>query len=208
VISVELVEGEGEIAMRGRVDWSTPTRFGVLLGPLAPRETFAIIRMAHRFQRRRVMNAEPRSEPLGTEPAIESKVRAIRDAEHLTDDAKSVETLWVVLQWLDERRMLDEEGVVVWEEGPSGRVVAEGRRRLVRTTGQYGSAQVPTSREVTATALFVELGATALGVVRQLQADLPHHAPRDVVEGLAALERSLSGSTPAPNESSRVQARR
>lgn len=49
VIWAELVEGEGEIAMRARVDWSTPTRFGVLLGPLGPRESYAIIRAAHRF---------------------------------------------------------------------------------------------------------------------------------------------------------------
>lgn len=50
VICAELVAGEGEVALRGRVDWSTPTRFGVLLGPIGPRETYAIIRAAHRIE--------------------------------------------------------------------------------------------------------------------------------------------------------------
>ncbi|HLZ47073.1 MAG TPA: hypothetical protein VKR80_00305 [Candidatus Limnocylindria bacterium] len=154
------------------------------------------------------MKAEPPREQLGPEPAIATKVRAIRHDEHPTDAEKDVETLWAILHWLDERRMLDEDGIVVWEDGPSGRVVAEGRRRLVRTTGQYGAAQAPASREITAEELFVDLAATTLGVVRQLQEDLPHHAPRDVVEGLAALERSLSGSSLPPNESSRGPAPR
>lgn len=50
VIWAELVPSEGAVAMRGRVNWSTPTRFGVLLGPLGSRETYAIIRAARRFE--------------------------------------------------------------------------------------------------------------------------------------------------------------
>lgn len=49
VIWAELISGEGEVAIRGRVDWSTGTRFGVLLGPLGSRETYAVLRAAHRF---------------------------------------------------------------------------------------------------------------------------------------------------------------
>lgn len=61
----------------------------------------------------------------------------------------------------------------------------------MRTTGHYAQTQVPTSRETTASELFVGHHATPYGIVRQLRADLPHHAPQDVVEGLAALERVL-----------------
>lgn len=50
VIWAELISGEGEVAIRGRVDWSMGTRFGVVLGPLGPRETYAILRAAHRFE--------------------------------------------------------------------------------------------------------------------------------------------------------------
>ncbi len=50
VVWAELISGEGEVAIRGRVDWSTGTRFGVVLGPLGPRETYAILRAAHRFE--------------------------------------------------------------------------------------------------------------------------------------------------------------
>jgi hypothetical protein len=50
VVWAELISGEGEVAMRGRVDWSTQTRFGVALGPLGSRETYAILRAAHRFE--------------------------------------------------------------------------------------------------------------------------------------------------------------
>jgi hypothetical protein len=46
VVWAELVAGEGELAMRGRVQWSTTTRFGVQFGPLGARETHAIVRAA------------------------------------------------------------------------------------------------------------------------------------------------------------------
>jgi hypothetical protein len=51
VIWAELVAGEGEVAIRARVDWSTPTRFGVVLGPLSARESYAVMRAATRAQR-------------------------------------------------------------------------------------------------------------------------------------------------------------
>ncbi len=72
-------------------------------------------------------------------------------------------------------------------------VVAEGRRRLVKTIGQYTAAEAPKSEEITASRLFLEPHATPLSVVRQLRADLPHDAPRDVADGLAALEQLLTG---------------
>ena len=40
----ELVPGEGEVAMRGRVQWATIARFAVQFGPLGARETHAIVR--------------------------------------------------------------------------------------------------------------------------------------------------------------------
>jgi len=48
VVWAELVAGEGELAIRGRVQWSTATRFGVQFGPLGVRETYAILRAAGR----------------------------------------------------------------------------------------------------------------------------------------------------------------
>lgn len=130
--------------------------------------------------------------PLASEPEIASRVREISDAAHLSKDEKNVEILWAILHWLDERRVLDEDGVAIWTDGQSGRVIAEGRRRLVRTTGRYTETEVPSSREIAASELFAQVGATPLGVVRQLQADLPHYATRDVKDGLAALERVLT----------------
>jgi hypothetical protein len=44
VVRAELFEGEGELAMSGRVQWSTATRFGVQFGPLGVKETNAIVR--------------------------------------------------------------------------------------------------------------------------------------------------------------------
>lgn len=128
----------------------------------------------------------------GPEPLIVGRVRAIRDGADLTEAGKNVEILWAILQWLDERRLLDEDGVVVWADGESGRVVAEGPRRLVRSTGQYMSEQVPTRQEITGADLFAHPETTPLDVVRQIRADLPNYAPTDVVAGLSALERLLT----------------
>jgi hypothetical protein len=135
---------------------------------------------------------EPPSNEQG-EPTIVSHVRKIRQTTHLPDANNSVEVLGALLQWLDQRRMLDEDGVVVWSDEPNARVVAEGPGRLVKTTGHYTATEAPTSHEIPASELFVTLGATLLGVVRQIQADLPNSAPRDVAGSLAALERLLSG---------------
>jgi PilZ domain len=44
----ELVSGEGELALRGRVQWATATRFAVQFGPLGVRETNAIVRSTRR----------------------------------------------------------------------------------------------------------------------------------------------------------------
>jgi len=44
VFWTELVDGEGEVAMPGRVQWATYARFSVLFGPLGARETHAIVR--------------------------------------------------------------------------------------------------------------------------------------------------------------------
>jgi hypothetical protein len=44
VVRAELFAGEGELAMSGRVQWSTATRFGVQFGPLGVKETNAIVR--------------------------------------------------------------------------------------------------------------------------------------------------------------------
>ena len=128
----------------------------------------------------------------GAEPAIVSKVRAMCDAADRVETERNVEILWAILQWLYERRMLDEDGVDLWTDGPNDRVVAEGRRRLVRTRGKYEGTQAPNSQEIAASELFVELRATPLSVVRQLQGGLPHQCPEDVTEGLAALERLLT----------------
>jgi hypothetical protein len=46
VVWVELVKGEGKVGIRGRVQWTAATRFGVLFGPLGARETYALIRAA------------------------------------------------------------------------------------------------------------------------------------------------------------------
>jgi hypothetical protein len=135
---------------------------------------------------------EPASNQSGPEPAIVCSVRTIRGSADLAEGARSVEILWAILHWLDERRLLDEDGVVVWADGSNGRVVAEGPRRLVKSMGQYTATQVPTRQEITGSDLFAQLGTTPLGVVRQLLADLPNYAPKDVLEGLTALERLLT----------------
>jgi hypothetical protein len=129
---------------------------------------------------------------LGQEPSIVADVRAINDAVNVADVEKSVAMLHAILQWLYERRMLDEDGIGVWKDGSNGQVVAEGPRRLVRTTGQYTPTQAPSRQEIAPSELFGSLQATKLGVVRQLRADLPNEAPPDVVDGLSALERLLT----------------
>lgn len=48
VLRTELVEGDGEIALRGRVQWSRPGRFAVRFGLLSARETNAVVRAARR----------------------------------------------------------------------------------------------------------------------------------------------------------------
>jgi hypothetical protein len=48
VLRTELVEGEGEIALGGRVQWSKPGRFAVRFGLLSARETNAVVRAARR----------------------------------------------------------------------------------------------------------------------------------------------------------------
>lgn len=44
IIRAELLEGEGEVTLRGRVQWATPTRFAVQFGPLGARDTNMIVR--------------------------------------------------------------------------------------------------------------------------------------------------------------------
>jgi hypothetical protein len=48
VVRAQLLEGEGEVAMRGRVQWATSTRFAVQFGPLGARETNIVVRAAGR----------------------------------------------------------------------------------------------------------------------------------------------------------------
>src|SRR5260370_258438 len=48
VLRAELVEGEGEVVVRGRVQWSRPDRFAVHFGLLGARETRAIVCAARR----------------------------------------------------------------------------------------------------------------------------------------------------------------
>jgi Tfp pilus assembly protein PilZ len=48
VVRAELVDGEGELSLPGRVQWATPVRFGVQFGPLGVRETRAIVRVSRR----------------------------------------------------------------------------------------------------------------------------------------------------------------
>jgi hypothetical protein len=48
VLRAELVQGEGPVAMPGRVQWSKPGRFAVRFGLLGARETSAIVRAARR----------------------------------------------------------------------------------------------------------------------------------------------------------------
>jgi hypothetical protein len=48
VVRTELVDGEGEVVLRGRVQWATATRFAVQFGPLGIRETSAIVRASRR----------------------------------------------------------------------------------------------------------------------------------------------------------------
>ncbi len=66
-----------------------------------------------------------------------------------------------ILQWLDERRLLDEDRVLDCSDGPNERVVAEGPRRLVKTAGQYRETQLPTRSEITGSDLFAQLGASS-----------------------------------------------
>lgn len=47
-LRTELVDGEGEIALRGRVQWSKPGRFAVRFGLLSARATNAVVRAARR----------------------------------------------------------------------------------------------------------------------------------------------------------------
>jgi hypothetical protein len=44
VVQAEVVEGEGGLSLRGRVQWANAVRFGVQFGPLGARETHAIVR--------------------------------------------------------------------------------------------------------------------------------------------------------------------
>jgi hypothetical protein len=44
VVWASLVEGEGEVVLRGRVQWATATRFAVQFGPLGAKDTHAIVR--------------------------------------------------------------------------------------------------------------------------------------------------------------------
>jgi hypothetical protein len=46
VVWAELIDGEGELEMRGRVQWASATRFAVQFGPLGARQTHAIVRSA------------------------------------------------------------------------------------------------------------------------------------------------------------------
>jgi hypothetical protein len=48
VVWTELVDAEGELVLRGRVQWARSTRFAVLFGPLGVKETNAIVRVARR----------------------------------------------------------------------------------------------------------------------------------------------------------------
>lgn len=48
VVWAQLLDGEGEVAMRGRVQWSKPGRFAVQFGPLGARDTNIIVRAARR----------------------------------------------------------------------------------------------------------------------------------------------------------------
>jgi hypothetical protein len=48
VVWSELVEGEGEVVMRGRVQWATTTGFAVQFGPLGARDTNIIVRATRR----------------------------------------------------------------------------------------------------------------------------------------------------------------
>jgi hypothetical protein len=48
VVRAELLEGEGEVTLRGRVQWATPGRFAVQFGPLGARDTNIIVRAARR----------------------------------------------------------------------------------------------------------------------------------------------------------------
>ena len=42
----ELIAGEGDLVLRGRVQWTTAKRFAIQFGPLGARETNAILRAA------------------------------------------------------------------------------------------------------------------------------------------------------------------
>jgi hypothetical protein len=48
IVWVELVIGEGELALRGRVQWASAARFAVQFGPLGVKETHAIVRSSRR----------------------------------------------------------------------------------------------------------------------------------------------------------------
>jgi len=48
VLWAELIDGEGEVAMRGRVQSATSTGFALQFGPLSARDTNIIVRAARR----------------------------------------------------------------------------------------------------------------------------------------------------------------
>ena len=48
VVWAELVPGEGELSLRGRVQWASVARFAVQFGPLGIKETSAIVRSTRR----------------------------------------------------------------------------------------------------------------------------------------------------------------
>jgi len=48
VLWVELVPGGGQVELRGRVQWSTASRFAVQFGTLGARETNAVVRASRR----------------------------------------------------------------------------------------------------------------------------------------------------------------
>jgi hypothetical protein len=58
VVRGELIAGEGELVLRGRVQWTTAKRFAIQFGPLGARETNAILRAAEPSSRRAGSGAE------------------------------------------------------------------------------------------------------------------------------------------------------
>jgi hypothetical protein len=143
-----------------------------------------------------VSDDDKRARESQPEPPILSKARAIRAVDHLDDQEKKVNTLQVILRWLDDRHVIDEGGVDLWQDGPYDRVVAERSGRLLRMTGQYTPTESPIEKEISAPEFFLLPHASLVDVVRQLQTALPETAQPDVKLGLSALERFLSGQEP------------